>query len=112
MSVPTMNLYTKQQKLAYVIPAYKSQYPKNRQFADGTWSDEKLKQLLALDPITESGVIAIIGNDTWTSHRCDICRTDCDVLVEMKTRAHEEYGPSVLCRECLQKALDLLNTAQ
>lgn len=103
-----MHLFTKQQRLDLVPNTFKRQYPKNRQLFDGSWTDEIYAQLVALDNKTENAINSVL-DDSWTKHRCDVCRSDCDFLVSMETKAHEEYGNSLICKKCLEKAIKLIN---
>lgn len=70
----------------------------------------KTAALLALQPgFTAEQVNDIIGNDTWTECRCDECREDAPVLVQVGDEPDYEARWVDLCPDCISKALAALS---
>lgn len=76
------------------------------------WNPKKVyKQLIALDNPTEAEVVEIIGNASWTQNRCDECRNDVDITVMLGEEPDYESATAYICISCLEKALDLTQSA-
>jgi len=96
-----MKLVTKQQKIEQVYSKWAKQYK-------GTTDQTKInitKRLKRESPKTEDEITNIIGNDSWTSNRCDSCYKDYDVLVSVIETLEVRVK---LCENCLTKALTIL----
>lgn len=71
---------------------------------------EKLKALPASDLRPEI-IDGIIGNDTWTAHRCDQCDEQFDLLLGIGD--DPAYGANwlLLCEGCISSALQQIKSA-
>lgn len=102
-----MYLITKKSILEGLAAKYKMQYPVNRQFFDGSWSDDKINLLLKEKPLTEKRANEILGNDSWTRNRCDECNADVYATVQLGQEPDYESATANICLECLNKAVAL-----
>ena len=107
-----MNILTKQDKANTVAERWKQSY-KGR---EGRWyhtvsgdSKIKYKALIALgsNPSPED-ITSTIGNSSWTRLTCDCCEQEVEIVVQFKGRAHDEYGDTELCKECVTKIAKLI----
>jgi hypothetical protein len=78
--------------------------------------DRKMAAAAALDALdpetaTAAEVASIIGNDSWTSIRCDECGRRVDAAVRVGEEPARDSSTAIVCRECLARALDLLDAA-
>ena len=107
-----MYLLTRKEILNRLPETYRRQYPKNLELLDGRTSDSVYAKLLCLREsetgITAESVSKIISSD-WASLKCDICGTDSEYVVSIETKAHDEYGNDLICKQCLEKALAIIN---
>jgi len=91
-----------------IAKRWRNQYQKE----DGTWKemlsgDSKViyDALRALGPMPKiEDVNAVIGNKSWTTLTCD----GCEESVEVGVCFDENF---LLCKECLQEALQVLEAA-
>ena len=86
---------------------YATQYPQNRQFFDGSWSDDKIKLLKSENPLTEEKAKEILGNDSWTRNKCDECDADVYATVQLGQEPDYESATANICLDCLKKAVAL-----
>jgi len=89
---------------------YTTQYPQNRQFFDGSWSDYKIKLLKAENPLTEEKAKEILGNDSWTRNKCDECDADVYATVQLGQEPDYESAAANICLDCLNKAIALVGS--
>ncbi len=69
---------------------------------------EKLKALPASD-LRPEVIDEIIGNDTWTSHRCDECDEQFELLVGIAANGMAPCeAMMLLCEDCISSALQLI----
>jgi len=68
------------------------------------------KRLCALDfeTATAADVRAIIGNDSWTTMRCDGCDFTVNLAVSVGAEPDYESSTALLCESCLRRALAAL----
>lgn len=102
-----MELITKKGILKCLPSHYKMQYPTNRQFFDGSWSDDKIKMLEAENPLTEERANEILGNKSWTNNKCDECKQDAFAVVQLGEEPDYESHTASICIDCLNKAVAL-----
>jgi DNA-directed RNA polymerase subunit RPC12/RpoP len=71
-------------------------------------------ELDSLDKETASDadVDAIIGNEYWTSMKCDECGQEVDVLIRVGQEPDYGSHTAYLCMPCIRKAFDLSNAEQ
>ena len=62
-------------------------------------------QLKALRNPTADQIDQVIGNPTWTTLKCDGCRTIVSAVALIDT-THGEYVNTAICRDCLQHLLN------
>ena len=79
-----------------------------RQYGTEKWRNNPAKQEIQrkLDEVKipdKKIYDQIIGNHSWTECLCDFCWEDKEKLIFIPSRAHEEYGDSLICLECLKK---------
>jgi hypothetical protein len=94
-----MKTLTKKQIIKDVHKAWMSQYPKDK---DGIGK-------LLVSCKTEKEVIEVIGNDTWTQNKCYECDKDVDVTITLGEEPDYESYTTTICKDCLIKALELMN---
>lgn len=94
-----MKLITKQDLLKQLPAEWKYVYKENRKLQNGKFTEDIYEALKNETNLTEEKASAIIGNDSWTTIVCDICKQNQDsaVLVE------ELY----ICKSCLEAALSV-----
>jgi hypothetical protein len=106
-----MTRTSKRDRIRDVVKHYEHCYGKrlDAPLAGGIIPRHTLAQLRALDldHCTEADVAAAIGNDSWTSNRCDECGRDNEVVVTVGEPPDYESRTASLCPECLAKALQL-----
>lgn len=59
---------------------------------------------LDLETCSAEDINTIIGNDSWTSNKCDECEQDCEVLLELSSYGEHFY----ICAKCLEESLKML----
>ena len=59
------------------------------------------------DTASVADVTAIIGNDSWTSLKCDECGKYVDAVVQVGEEPDYESYSAKLCKPCVYKALTL-----
>ena len=92
--------------------SWRAQYQK----PDGSWRYDDGKRLIfealaALAEPTPEAVNAIIGNDTWTTLRCDQCGREVDVIAEVGSPPDYDSATARVCLPCLRIAVDMLSAA-
>jgi hypothetical protein len=102
-------LLTVRQCIRTVAERWRYQYP-GPQNVQGTRGDTwRALQALDVETATAEDVAQIIGNDSWTSIKCNACgRDDCEMAVEVGELPDYETMTATLCAGCLRDALDLL----
>ena len=110
VKISQMELITKKSILEGLAQKYQMQYSTNRQFFDGSWSDDKIKMLKAENPLTEERAKEILGNDSWTRNKCDECNKDVYATVQLGQEPDYESATANICLECLNKAVALAGT--
>jgi hypothetical protein len=102
-------LLTVRQCIRTVAKRWREQYP-GPQDVQGTRGDTwRALRALDVEAATVEDVARIIGNDSWTSIKCDACgRYDCELAVEVGELADYETRTATLCAGCLLDAADLL----
>ena len=79
---------------------FKEQYPEGAKTSHLGEPYSKIHRELAglnLETCSREEVDAIIGNDSWTSLRCDVCDCDRDAVVSVP----REYSEAIsICAEC------------
>jgi hypothetical protein len=105
-----MELITKKWILENLPNHYRQSHPKNIRLANGKYTDEVLKQLQSEDPLTEARANEIIGNESWTSNKCNECNKDLLAVVELGEDPDIESRTARICLDCLNKAVDLFKT--
>jgi len=98
-----MKLLTNQSILDSVITRYAIQYKTNKRLFDGRYSDDVLRQLKSLSPITREKVDEIIGNTSWTTEDCTECGMEILEAIQIDTNEDQ----LILCKNCVQKAASL-----
>lgn len=101
---PRMSLVTKRLLIQMLPERWHHTYP------DGKFRPETYSKIISLKNPTEDEIAALIGNRSWTSLVCNSCRKEVDEVVSMDVTSGE-YA-TYMCRDCLQKALDLLKGSQ
>lgn len=102
-----MKLINKKDILDSVVDRYKTAYPRDRELWGGKRSGDILSQLQALDVMTESDAKRIIGNDSWTSLRCNECEQEVNAVVQLGEEPDYESRTACICFDCLEKAMQL-----
>lgn len=100
-----MRLITRQSLANEAAVRWGNQYPIER------WPDKQhiLIDLLALGPSPNpDDVDQVIGNTSWTRVECHECGADADVIELSQEPDYESYT-ACICKECLSKALSLIN---
>ena len=107
-------LETRQSLTNAAADRWRAQY----QARDGKWfafgSDKSAiwERLKALGPHPlPSHVNQIVGNDSWTSCRCDQCNQTVDAVAIVGQEQDYESHTARLCLTCLQKTLALLESS-
>ena len=91
--------------VAGVAERWKAQY-----YQSGEWicgDDKRLiyEKLAALPPgASESEVVAIIGNQSWTAVSCDSCFNRVSEVVQVGEEMDYDSATVRLCRDCCRKA--------
>jgi len=99
-----MIVITIDEVIALVPSRWQKTYSQGR-FANDRSLQDKMQKLLELNHPTKDEIDRIIGNDSWTALKCTVCGEQKTKLVSVETKAHSEYGPDYICRECLSYAL-------
>jgi len=111
-----MELITKRSLIKSTPERWKMQYEREIKSGNsltvraGSKSRKETYDLLCkldLDKCSESDIRDIIGNDSWTSLRCDECGLDSDICVAIGSGAGGEYSPEEICFKCIIKAVRL-----
>jgi len=89
----------KQDKIDKVPNKFYSIYNDSNKFKKIVMKLKKLKK-----PISADEVDNIIGNNSWTIFRCEICAEDKEVLADIHPRGYDKYeNPGIrICKECLE----------
>ncbi|MDO8421127.1 MAG: hypothetical protein Q7S99_03095 [Parvibaculum sp.] len=66
---------------------------------------------LNLETCSVADVDAAIGRAGWIENKCDICREDSPILIQLGDEPDFESRWQTLCASCLKKALDTLTSA-
>jgi len=93
-----MEKLTLKEVIKGVPDRWKAQYPNGK--------EGKYEKLIAAKPLSKKKVDEIIGNDSWTRLTCESCDMDVKEVIILDGF---EY-PTYICKECLNKALTLLET--
>jgi len=109
-----MNILTKQDKANKVAERWKKAYYSTLQ---GKWVYDHYKDKEAIytklldlgDTPSPTDIDAAIGNSSWTRLTCDCCEAEVDTVVQFKAIAHDEYGDTELCKECVTKIAKLID---
>lgn len=102
-----MKVLKLQDKLNNVPKRWSNQYI-------NTKNEEKIyinNALHSLDkPLRKEDIDKIIGNDSWTSFKCEECDKQVDTLVYYEGKHFDGYeGPNIaLCKSCLTNGLEIL----
>ena len=102
-----MKIKNKNTILKSLPERYRQQYPNNKKFRDGRFSDDIYEKLIAENPLTEEKANEIIGNKSWTSNECDECMKDVFAVVVFNDEGESEGSSYCICLECLNKAINL-----
>lgn len=89
-----------------VVTRWSEQYGVGRHGPDKQQILEKLK-MLDLETCAKESVNAIIGNSSWTTLRCDDCRSEVDTVIQLGQEPDYESATAEVCVKCLRKALKL-----
>jgi hypothetical protein len=98
-----MRVITKRSLIRQVAAHWKAQYSHGEPKAFVGVGE----RLAALDPETATvgDVSAIIGHDGWTRNRCDECKFDSMLVVELGEEPDYESSTARICWSCIQKAV-------
>lgn len=101
-----MKLITERDKIIGVSKAWDATY------ASGSYGDDKLVigdrlRALKLKSATAADIKDIIGNDTWTSLKCDECEKNVTVVVQVGDESDYESPTVCLCVKCAKKTAKL-----
>jgi len=108
-----MTLFRLQDKLDNTATRWYDQYYNKslNEWIYGKNKKEIYKNLKVLKkPVKASDIDAIIGNSSWTEHKCQACDTTKEALIFLEGKYFNGYeGPNFLiCKECLEKALNII----
>ena len=70
----------------------------------------ELKALESYGRSTPANIARVIGNDSWTVLRCDVCDKLVAKVVQVPGGAHTEYGMTNMCQNCLLDAITAIRT--
>jgi len=105
-----MKLEKKKELIKNVAARFKESY-----FVKGVWvynrdgnKESIYNNLVSKKPKTEEDIEEIIGNDSWTSNRCNQCRNETDVLIRLGEEPDWESNTFFICKDCLEKAINLI----
>jgi len=100
-----MELFTRQ-KLAENVSEHW-----NRTYAGSQWSHKRdIGDKLSSAPVLNPDIVReIIGNDSWTETRCNECDAKNIPVVQLGEEPDYESSTAYVCRECLEKAISLIN---
>lgn len=95
---------TRTELLQGVPDRWAAQYPANR-YGSKTDKGQIREKLYALGiwERTRERINSIIGNESWTSQRCDRCRADSDVLLEIGQEPDYDARWINICPECVRE---------
>lgn len=96
-----MKIKTTRSEILNVVQRWVEQYPTSNEAKTA-----RLRQL-DLETATATDVAAIIGNDTWTSLKCDECQADVSCVIEIGEPPDYESHTVEVCVACLSKAMAL-----
>jgi hypothetical protein len=101
-----MELITERDLIRNVVKAWRKQYPKGCSVRN----DKILYKLECLDreSATSKDVEKIIGNNSWTSIRCNECYEYTDAAVQLGEEPDYESATAMVCKNCLLKAIALI----
>jgi hypothetical protein len=101
-----MEAVTTRSLIRQIAARWRSQYPDMRR--------DQLAALEALDPgtATAEDAEAIIGNRSWTRTVCDECKREVGRTVRLGEEPDYESATANVCRDCLVRALALLDAAE
>ena len=103
-----MVLITERQLVREVAERWKDQYFINETWPDGPDNEDIYKKLLAMPRWATAATVAeIIGNDSWTSIRCDECGKNVKSAMRLGEEPDYESNTVKLCLACLKKAIGL-----
>lgn len=106
-----MKLITRDDLASDAARRWKSQY-----FRDGKWTGLSIssprtiyESLLALgDSPSPESVNDIINNSTWTEVRCDECKRQVSMAVQLGQEPDYESATATICLLCLKKSVTLV----
>ena len=104
-----MFLLTERFLISEVAKRWLKQYPELRwlkQYSElPDWKRGVYEKLCKIDLNTASAIEVnqIIGNDTWTTQRCNVCRNNILPAVVVG-----EDEPTTVCHKCVKQMSDLL----
>jgi len=104
-----MYVITKKAKMESVAQTFRAQYHSNMQLANGKYTDDMYKDLVALNSKTESAIDEIMGNHSWTTNNCNECSKDSDVVIQIGKPEDYESSTAWICRDCLSKAIAMID---
>ena len=102
----TISLLRKSEICQSVPMRWATQYSS---YPEQDWKSRVTRELAALcfDERTPARINAIIGNDSWTTNKCDECEKDYDVLVRIGDEPDYDARRLDICHDCLSKAADM-----
>lgn len=112
-----MNLITRDFVIRQVPMLWRKQYYHR---TTGNWdtmynsrnSGDVYQVILPLaEKLDRAGIDAAIGNSSWTSNKCSECGRDVSTAIELGD-GYGEYTPERFCRDCVVKALALLDSRE
>lgn len=92
---------TKQAHIDDVPNRWARQYPEEH-YGDGDKKSaiRRMLQLMPL-PLKSSAIDALIGNTSWTAHRCDVCDADSDLLIRVGDDPDHDSRWLDICPNCI-----------
>jgi hypothetical protein len=103
-----MELITQKGLVCGVAERWRQSYPANHGY--GPDKDRIWHALKALDKnkATPADVEQIIGNDSWTSLKCDECGNESEIVVRVGEEPDYESATASLCPACINKAASII----
>jgi hypothetical protein len=96
-----MKLISRRTRASGAASEWRAQYGRDQ--------DGIAKRIEALGPSPEPDAVnAVIGNDTWTSCRCDECGHEVEFVVEVGEEPGYESSTATLCGECVRRAMAIV----
>lgn len=99
----------KHQHVAAVPARWAAQYPRGR-YPDKDQTTDALNAL-AKGTFIAADIDRIIGNDSWTAHRCDGCGADRDILIRIGEEPDYDARWLDLCTECIVSMAQVMYAA-